>query len=37
MSSTDLDGLLYTTRMRDGVTPIPVEEYRQADRAWAYE
>ncbi|MET7480197.1 peptide deformylase [Streptomyces sp. NPDC005648] len=32
-----LDGLLYTARMRSGVDPIPVEEYRQAGRAWAYE
>ncbi|MFI2078124.1 peptide deformylase [Streptomyces triculaminicus] len=32
-----LDGLLYTARMRPGVEPIPVEEYRQTGRAWAYE
>ncbi|WP_031225250.1 peptide deformylase [Streptomyces roseochromogenus] len=32
-----LDGLLYTARMRNGVDPIPVEEYRQTGRAWAYE
>ncbi|MGA4933140.1 peptide deformylase [Streptomyces incarnatus] len=32
-----LDGLLYTARMRAGVEPIPVEEYRQTGRAWAYE
>lgn len=32
-----LDGLLYTARMRAGVHPIPVEEYRQTGRAWAYE
>lgn len=32
-----LDGLLYTTRMRTGIDPIPVEEYRQTGRAWAYE
>ncbi|MFG3529687.1 peptide deformylase [Streptomyces sp. NPDC047917] len=32
-----LDGFLYTTRMRTGVEPIPVEEYRQTGRAWAYE
>ncbi|MBQ0827574.1 peptide deformylase [Streptomyces tagetis] len=32
-----LDGLLYTARMRSGVGPIPVEEYRQTGRAWAYE
>ncbi|MFI1863596.1 peptide deformylase [Streptomyces jumonjinensis] len=32
-----LDGLLYTARMRTGVTPIPVEEYRQSGQAWAYD
>ncbi|PWI05867.1 formylmethionine deformylase [Streptomyces sp. NWU339] len=32
-----LDGLLYTARMRTGVAPIPVEEYRQTGRAWTYE
>ncbi|MEV5508002.1 peptide deformylase [Streptomyces orinoci] len=32
-----LDGLLYTARMRTGIDPIPVEEYRQTGRAWAYE
>ena len=32
-----LDGLLYTARMKTGVDPIPVEEYRQTGRAWAYE
>lgn len=32
-----LAGLLYTVRMRAGVEPIPVEEYRQTGRAWAYE
>ncbi|MFD1663715.1 peptide deformylase [Streptomyces caeni] len=32
-----LDGLLYTARMRTGVEPIPVEDYRQTGRAWAYE
>ncbi|KUL50313.1 peptide deformylase [Streptomyces sp. NRRL S-1521] len=32
-----LDGLLYTARMHTGVEPIPVEEYRQTGRAWAYE
>ncbi|MGA4849479.1 peptide deformylase [Streptomyces sp. G5(2025)] len=31
-----LDGLLYTARMRTEVDPIPVEEYRQTDRAWVY-
>ncbi|WP_245235262.1 peptide deformylase [Streptomyces violaceorubidus] len=32
-----LDGLVYTARMKDGVVPIPVEEYRQTGQAWAYE
>ncbi|NBE49902.1 peptide deformylase [Streptomyces boluensis] len=32
-----LDGLVYTAQMRAGVAPIPVEEYRQTGRAWAYE
>ncbi|MFH9676378.1 peptide deformylase [Streptomyces sp. NPDC017405] len=32
-----LEGLLYTARMRTGVEPVPVEEYRQTGRAWAYE
>ncbi|MFF5128131.1 peptide deformylase [Streptomyces syringium] len=32
-----LDGLLYTARMRAGVEPIPVEEYRQTGKTWAYE
>ncbi|MCX4546886.1 peptide deformylase [Streptomyces sp. NBC_01565] len=32
-----LDGLLYTARMRTGVDPIPVEEYRQTGRAWLYD
>ncbi|MFI5942467.1 peptide deformylase [Streptomyces uncialis] len=31
-----LDGLLYTARMRPGVTPIPVEQYRQTGQAWPY-
>ncbi|MDI6409200.1 MULTISPECIES: peptide deformylase [Streptomyces] len=31
-----LDGLLYTARMRTGVEPIPVEEYRQTGQAWTY-
>lgn len=31
-----LGGLVYTTHMPAGVTPIPVEEYRQTGRAWAY-
>ncbi|MER7851343.1 peptide deformylase [Streptomyces bacillaris] len=31
-----LDGLLYTARMRTGVDPIPVEEYRQTGHSWAY-
>ncbi|MFI9320168.1 peptide deformylase [Kitasatospora aureofaciens] len=32
-----LDGLLYTARMRTGIEPIPVEQYRQTGQAWAYE
>jgi peptide deformylase len=32
-----LDGLLYIARMRTGVAPIPVEQYRQTGRSWAYE
>ncbi|MFI1013532.1 peptide deformylase [Streptomyces sp. NPDC020965] len=32
-----LNGLLYTNRMLPDIDPIPVEEYRQAGRAWAYE
>ncbi|MGV9315537.1 peptide deformylase [Streptomyces sp. NPDC003691] len=32
-----LDGLLYTTRMRRGEYPIPVEQYRQTGQAWSYE
>lgn len=32
-----IDGLLYTTRMRTDVEPIPVEQYRQTGQAWAYE
>ncbi|MGF1646808.1 MAG: peptide deformylase [Kineosporiaceae bacterium] len=31
-----LHGCLYTARMRPGITPIPVEEYRLAGRPWAY-
>ncbi|WP_316528103.1 peptide deformylase [Kitasatospora brasiliensis] len=32
-----LDGLLYTARMRADIDPIPVEQYRQTGRGWAYE
>ncbi|MER6358842.1 peptide deformylase, partial [Streptomyces sp. NPDC001634] len=32
-----LGGVLYTAHMLPGVDPIPVEEYRQTGRAWAYE
>ncbi|MEU1325227.1 peptide deformylase [Streptomyces microflavus] len=32
-----LAGLLYTVRMRTGVDPIPVEQYRQTGQAWAYD
>ncbi|MEV8639417.1 peptide deformylase [Streptosporangium sp. NPDC051023] len=31
-----LDGLLYTDRMRPGVHPIPVEEYRGTGSTWSY-
>lgn len=31
-----LDGLLYTARMRHGIDPIPVEQYRQSGRQWTY-
>jgi peptide deformylase len=31
-----LNGLLYTSRMRDGVQPIPVSEYRGTGHTWAY-
>lgn len=31
-----LDGLLYLSRMRHDVDPLPVEEYRQTGRSWAY-
>ncbi|WP_276613935.1 hypothetical protein [Streptomyces sp. A0642] len=30
-----LDGLLYTARMRPGVEPIRVEEYRESGRSGA--
>ncbi|WP_280387732.1 peptide deformylase [Nocardia wallacei] len=32
-----LDGILYTSRMRPGVEPIPIAEYRQTGRAWSYQ
>ncbi|MEH0450040.1 peptide deformylase [Streptomyces sp. B21-102] len=32
-----LEGRLYVSRMRPGVEPIPVQEYRQTGRSWAYE
>lgn len=32
-----LEGHLYTYRMRPGVKPIPVTEYRQTGRGWSYE
>ncbi|WP_067662327.1 peptide deformylase [Nocardia miyunensis] len=32
-----LDGILYTQRMRPGLTPIPVGEYRQTGRSWSYQ
>ncbi|THA38141.1 peptide deformylase [Streptomyces sp. A1547] len=31
-----LDGYLYEDRMRDGVAPISVAEYRQTGSAWSY-
>ena len=31
-----LNGVLYTERMRPGVEPIPVSEYRQAGQNWSY-
>ncbi|MGH3242005.1 MAG: peptide deformylase [Spirillospora sp.] len=31
-----LYGRLYTDRMRDGVEPIPVEQYRGTGQAWSY-
>jgi peptide deformylase len=31
-----LNGLLYTSRMRDGIRLIPVAEYRGTGRTWAY-
>jgi hypothetical protein len=30
-------GQLYVSRMRPGVEPLPVEEYRQIGRSWAYD
>ncbi|MCD0485626.1 peptide deformylase [Streptacidiphilus sp. ASG 303] len=32
-----LEGVLYTTRMRPGVEPIPVSQYRGTGRIWSYE
>ncbi|MFD5818399.1 peptide deformylase [Streptomyces sp. NPDC127038] len=32
-----LDGLLYLSRMRPSVEPLPVEEYRQSGHSWAYD
>ncbi|MFF4583393.1 peptide deformylase [Streptomyces sp. NPDC001373] len=31
-----LDGRLYEDRMREGITPIPLDEYRQTGSAWSY-
>ena len=31
-----LHGVLYRERMREGVEPIPVTEYRDGDRDWRY-
>ena len=32
-----LEGRLYTARMRHGIKPIPVEEYRLSGQNWTYE
>ncbi|MGW3154602.1 peptide deformylase [Streptomyces sp. NPDC001089] len=32
-----LDGLLTLNRLRPGVDPIPIEEYRQTGQSWAYD
>ncbi|MFE4964404.1 peptide deformylase [Streptomyces sp. NPDC056660] len=32
-----LNGLLYLSRMRPGIEPLPVEQYRQTGRSWAYD
>ncbi|MEU6460088.1 peptide deformylase [Streptomyces sp. NPDC047065] len=32
-----LEGHLYLNRMRPGVQPLPVEEYRQTGHTWAYD
>ncbi|WP_405166522.1 peptide deformylase [Nocardia sp. NBC_01499] len=32
-----LDGILYTARMRAGIEPIPVEQYRQTGHTWNYD
>jgi peptide deformylase len=32
-----LAGKLYTSRMRTGAEPIPVEQYRQTGRSWTYD
>ncbi|MDH6623252.1 peptide deformylase [Streptomyces sp. LBL] len=31
-----LEGVLYRERMRPGVLPIPVQEYRGTGRQWQY-
>jgi peptide deformylase len=31
-----LNGQLYTSRMRDGIRPIPVSEYRGTGQTWTY-
>jgi hypothetical protein len=31
-----LNGILYTSRMREGISPIPVAEYRGTGHAWSY-
>ncbi|MGN2642454.1 peptide deformylase [Nocardia takedensis] len=32
-----LNGLLYSSRMRPGITPLPVEQYRLSGQNWSYE
>jgi peptide deformylase len=32
-----LNGLLYVSRMRDGIRPIPVSEYRGTGHSWTYQ
>lgn len=32
-----LDGVMYRARMRSGIEPIPIEEYKQTGSNWAYD